>query len=69
MTADDGIGMGFHQAMEIQDALGACDELRVVLSRLKRLGLLSPEEDQEIRGNIENITSTLAEKLPEEERT
>ena len=68
MTADDGMGIGFYQAMEIQDALGACDELRVVLARLKRLGLLAPEEDQEIRADVEHITNTLVDKLPESER-
>lgn len=55
------------QAAEIYDALEACDELRVVLARLKRHGLLSDAEDQETKERIEAITETLTHKLPEDE--
>jgi hypothetical protein len=55
------------QVAEIYDALSACDELHIVISRLKRLGLLSDEEDRETKERIEAITETLAEKLPEDE--
>ncbi len=55
------------QTAEIEDALGACDELHSVLARLKRLGLLTEAEDHETRDNIQSITDTLARKLPVEE--
>lgn len=54
------------QAAEIEDALGACDELHSVLARLTRLGLLTEEEDLETRNSIQLITETLVNKLPEE---
>jgi hypothetical protein len=56
------------QVPEIQDALGAVDELHAVLARLKRLGLLTEEEDRETMESVQAITETLARKLPEEER-
>ncbi len=55
------------QMAEIEDALGACDELHAVLARLKRLGLLNEEEDQATRDSIQSITETLAHKLPDDE--
>lgn len=54
------------QTVEIVDALGACDELHAVLARLKRMGLLTDEEDLETRDNIQSITDTLTKKLPDE---
>lgn len=56
--------MNQFQAAEMLDALEACDELRIVLSRLKRLGLITPEENREISQNIGAITETLQAKLP-----
>jgi hypothetical protein len=55
------------QTAEIEDALGACDELHAVLARLKRLGLLTDDEDQETRDSIQSITETLTHKLPDNE--
>jgi hypothetical protein len=55
----------FHEA-ELQDALGACDELFNVISRLKRLGLLTEEEDRETKERVDDITRTLKEKMPED---
>jgi hypothetical protein len=57
--------MGQFQQAELHDALGACDELYNVISRLKRLGLLSEEEDRQTKDSIERVTQTLFEKLPE----
>lgn len=54
------------QTAEIEDALGACDELHAVLARLTRLGLLSAEEDEQARESIQSITETLVHKLPDE---
>jgi len=54
------------QTVEIVDALGACDELHAVLARLKRMGLLTEEEDQETRDGIQMITETLVKKLPDD---
>jgi len=59
--------IGPFEAMEIHDAIEACDELRTVISRLKRLGLLSDDENLETRDRIQAITDTLAHKLPVEE--
>ena len=59
--------MGPLEAMEIQDALEACDQLHTVIARLKRLKLLTDEEDRETRERIQAITDTLAHKLPSEE--
>ena len=58
------MNVDMEQAAEIQDALGACDELHSVLARLKRLGLLSEEEDRATRDSIQTITETLTGKLP-----
>jgi hypothetical protein len=55
------------QTAEIEDALGACDELHAVLARLKRHGLLTDEEDRETRYSIQSITETLTHKLPDTE--
>jgi len=55
------------QTAEIEDALGACDELHAVLARLKRHGLLTDEEDRETRDSIQSITETLTHKLPDNE--
>lgn len=60
------MNVDMQQAAEIQDALGACDELHAVLARLKRLGLLSEEEDQATRDSIQTITETLTRKLPDD---
>lgn len=54
------------QAAEMYDALEACDELRIVLSRLKRLGLITPEENGEVGRNVSAITATLRAKLPQD---
>jgi hypothetical protein len=51
---------------ELHDAIDACDQLHVVLARLKRLGLLTDDEDHETEQEIEQITDTLSRKLPEE---
>lgn len=59
--------MGPLEAMEIQDALEACDELHTVIARLKRLGLLTDEENRQTAERIQEITDTLAHKLPAEE--
>lgn len=55
------------QQAEVHDALEACDELRIVLGRLKRLGLLTSEENQEVGASIASITETLEAKLPPED--
>jgi hypothetical protein len=60
------MNVDMEQTAEIQDALGACDELHAVLARLKRLGLLTEDEDQETRDSIETITETLTKKLPDD---
>jgi hypothetical protein len=60
------MNVDMEQAAEIQDALGACDELHTVLARLKRLGLLTEAEDRETRDSIETITETLTKKLPDD---
>lgn len=57
--------LGEFQQAELEDALGACDELYNVIARLKRLGLLTDEEDRVTRDRIEEITATLRHKLPE----
>jgi hypothetical protein len=54
------------RTVEIVDALGACDELHAVLARLKRMGLLTEEEDRETREGIQMITGTLVKKLPDD---
>jgi hypothetical protein len=54
------------QTAEIVDALGACDKLHAVLARLKRMGLLTVEEDLETMDSIQSITETLTNKLPDE---
>jgi hypothetical protein len=54
------------QAAEMHDALDACDELRIVLSRLKRHGLLTAEENRRVGRNLAEIAATLEAKLPEE---
>jgi hypothetical protein len=50
---------------ELQDAVGASDELYNVISRLKRLGLLSDEEDRQTKERIGQILQTLYAKLPD----
>jgi len=60
------MNVDMEQAAEIQDALGACDELHSVLARLKRLGLLNEEEDRATRDSIQTITETLTGKLPDD---
>jgi hypothetical protein len=59
--------VGPYEAMEIEDALVACDDLRAVIARLKRLGLLTDDENRQTREQIQAITETLAHKLPPEE--
>jgi ribosome recycling factor len=59
------LNVGLVQTAEIQDALGACDELHAVLARLKRHGLLTEDEDRETMESIQTITDTLLQKLPE----
>jgi hypothetical protein len=59
--------MEMFQEAELQDALTACDELHNVLSRLKRLGLLSEDEDRVTKDRIGEIIDTLSHKLPGEE--
>ena len=51
---------------EVEDALDTTDQLHMDVSRLKRLGILTPEEDQVAKQRIEEINETLAKKLPEE---
>jgi hypothetical protein len=53
---------------DIEDALEACDEVHVVLARLKRLGLLSEREDREAEGYVQEIEGTLLRKLPGDNR-
>jgi hypothetical protein len=60
------MNVDMQQTAEIQDALGACDELHAVLARLKRLGLLTEEEDRNTRDGIQTITETLTNKLPDD---
>jgi hypothetical protein len=50
---------------ELEDAVGASDELYNVISRLKRLGLLSAEEDRRTKERIAEIIATLSAKLPD----
>jgi hypothetical protein len=54
------------QEAELLDAVGASDDLFNVISRLKRLGLLTEEEDRRTKEEIEEITRTLTEKLPDQ---
>ncbi|HEX6508352.1 MAG TPA: hypothetical protein VF221_12030 [Chloroflexota bacterium] len=54
-----------YEVTEIQDAIGACDELHTVLSRLRRHGLLSDREDREIDRSVDIIADTLTSKLSE----
>jgi hypothetical protein len=54
------------QADEIFDALEACDELRIVLTRLKRHGLLTPAEDRRVGRDLAEIAATLEAKLPDD---
>jgi TPP-dependent pyruvate/acetoin dehydrogenase alpha subunit len=49
---------------ELEDAVGASDELYNVISRLKRLGLLTAEEDHQTKERIAEIIRTLSAKLP-----
>jgi hypothetical protein len=60
------MNVDLEQTAEIEDALGACDELHAVLARLKRLGLLTEAEDQDTRDSIQTITDTLTRKLPDD---
>ena len=55
-----------NRAAEIHDALETTDQLHNDISRLKRLGILSSEEDQENKAHIDDISEALTEKLPEE---
>jgi hypothetical protein len=59
--------MDLHQVAEMQDALEACEDLRIVLSRLKRLGLLTSEENGSVGRNIASITEMLEAKLPDDD--
>lgn len=58
--------LSFFARAEIQDAISAVDELQTVLARLRRLGLLTPEENEVIGSSLQNITGTLSRKLPDE---
>ena len=60
--------LSFFALAEIQDAISACDELHMVLARLRRLGLLSPEENEAIGSSMKTITETLGKKLPDNYR-
>ena len=60
--------LSFFARAEIQDAISAVDELQTVLARLRRLGLLTPEENEIIGSSVQNITGTLSRKLPEDYR-
>ena len=54
------------QSAEIHDALDTTDQLHNDISRLKRLGILTPEEDRANKEHVEKISDALTEKLPEE---
>jgi hypothetical protein len=51
---------------EIQDALETTDQLHNDVSRLKRLGIITPAEDRESKEHIAEVAETLTDKLPEE---
>ena len=48
---------------DIEDALEACDEVHVVLARLKRIGVLSEREDREVEEHVREISDTLLRKI------
>ena len=54
------------QASEVQDALDTTDQLHSDMSRLKRLGIITPSEDRETKQHIDEVADTLKEHLPEE---
>jgi hypothetical protein len=55
------------RAAEVQDALGTADDLYNDMSRLKRQGIVTSDEDQQAKEHIAEIVETLTEKLPDDE--
>lgn len=51
---------------EVQEALETTDQLHTDVSRLKRLGIMTLQESQVTQGQIDQISVSLTEKLPEE---
>jgi hypothetical protein len=60
MTEDDG------RAAEIQDTLDTTDQLHNDLVRLKRLHIISGDEQQASQQHVDTIVEALEEKLPDE---
>jgi hypothetical protein len=51
---------------EVEDALETTDHLHDDISRLKRLGIMSPKEGQDAHEKVDGIEETLTEKLKED---
>ncbi len=55
-----------NQAAEVRDALETVDQMHNDISRLKRLGILTNEENLVSKARIEEVSETLENKLPEQ---
>ena len=51
------------RANEVQDALETTDQLHHDIARLKRLGIMTPRQDQVTQGQLDEIVATVTEKL------
>lgn len=51
---------------EVEDALETTDQLHNDIVRLKRLGIMTSQEDQTAQEQLDEIVETLTEKLGEE---
>lgn len=54
------------RAAEVEDALDTTDQLHNDIARLKRIGILAPEESQDAHEQVKHVEETLSEKLPED---
>ena len=54
------------QTAEVEDALETTDQLHNDIARLKRVGIMTPEESQDAHEQVEHVEETLSEKLPED---
>jgi len=63
---EDGMTENDDREAEVQDALDTTDQLHNDISRLKRLSILTPEEDQQSKEHVDEIAQTLTEKLAQE---
>jgi len=52
--------------VEVQEALDTTDQMHTDISRLKRLGIMSPQEGHDAHDQIDHIAETLTEKMPEQ---